>query len=151
MWFLQNTLTIRCQNSLPTRFISVHSRVEDPKMLWVRDQIRESPTDSRQKPHFPRYLQLSCKAISLANFFRVQNLKSESRRDSWPKSSWKRWFKPAENGCINGKCNSFKICFLEIRKLLGLKCPKSPQISKKFIKKWRFEQFEKKIYLQINV
>ena len=103
-----------------------------------------------KKRNFPRYLQLSCKAISLANFFRVQNLKSESRRDSWPKSSWKRWFKTAENGCINGKCNSFKKYFLEIRKLLGLKCPKSPQISKKFIKKWRFEQFEKKIYLQIN-
>ena len=29
--------------------------------------------------NFPRYLQLSCKAISLANFFRTLNFKSESR------------------------------------------------------------------------
>ena len=113
MRFLQNTLTIRCQNSLPTRVISVHSRVEDPKMLWVRDQIRESPTDSRQKSHFPRYLQLSCKAISLANFFRTQNVKSESRGDSWPKPLRKAGSKTVESCGMNGKYNIFKIDFLK--------------------------------------
>ena len=37
--------------------------------------------------NFLHYLQLSCKAISLAIFFRTQNFKSESRRPSWHKPS----------------------------------------------------------------
>ena len=39
--------------------------------------------------NFPRYLQLSCKAISLAKCFSPCFFKSESRRVSWPKPSRK--------------------------------------------------------------
>ena len=39
--------------------------------------------------NFPRYLQLSCKAISLAKCFFINFFKSESRGASWPKPSRK--------------------------------------------------------------
>ena len=39
--------------------------------------------------NFLHYLQLSCKAISLAKHFTVNFFKSESRGPSWPKSSKK--------------------------------------------------------------
>ena len=39
--------------------------------------------------NFPRYLQLSCKAISLAKHFPIHFFKSESRGPSWHKSSKK--------------------------------------------------------------
>ena len=63
--------------------------------------------------NFPRYLQLSCKAISLANFFRTLNFKSESRGASWPKPSRKAGSKTVESGGMHGKYNIFKIDFLK--------------------------------------
>ena len=61
--------------------------------------------------NIPRYLQLSCKAISLAIFFRTQIFKSESRRPSWPKPPRNTWSKMAESGGMNGKYNNFKTNF----------------------------------------
>ena len=62
-----------------------------------------------KKRNFPHYLQLSCKAISLAKCFFINFFKSESRGASWPKPSRKTWFKTIESGGMNGKYNSFKI------------------------------------------
>ena len=61
--------------------------------------------------NFPRYLQLSCKAISLANFFRTLNFKSESRGASWPKPSRKAGSKTVESGGMHVKYNISKIVF----------------------------------------
>ncbi len=47
----------------------------------------------------------------------------------------KSWSKTRESDDMHGKCNGFKICFFEIRKLPEPKCPESHRKSKKFLKK----------------
>ena len=89
MWFLKNTPTVRCQNSLPPDSFryTVESRI--PK---CSDSVIKSESHRQflfKNRNFPRYLQLSCKAISLAKCFSLFFFKSESRRVSWPKPSRK--------------------------------------------------------------
>ena len=71
----------------------------DPFQYTVESRIRKcshfvSKSESQRQiliknRNFPRYLQLSCKAISLAKCFSSFFFKSESRRVSWLKPSRK--------------------------------------------------------------
>ena len=62
---------------------------------------------------FSRYLQLSCKAISLAKCFFINIFKNGSRGDSCPKWSRKTGFKTRESDRMNGNFNSLKNNFLK--------------------------------------
>ena len=89
----------------PVRY-TVESRIPKSSDSVVKSESHRQTVI--KNGNFLRYLQLSCKAISLAIFFRTQNFKSESRRPSWPKPSRNTWSKTAESGGMNGKYNNFK-------------------------------------------
>ena len=149
MWFLQNTLTIRCQNSLPTRFISVHSRVEDSKndlspwsnqgvtdRFWSKTATFRAICNSRAKGFRLRIFFAS--KISKVNLGGPHGLNHREKRGP-KRSKVVAWM---------AIVNISKMVF-ENQEAARSKIFKIHQKSKKFIEKWWFEPFEKKTYLQI--